>query len=145
MFYEAIAGARPFAAASPLATLNRIRNVEPASPRQLNPAVDRDLETICLRCLSKDAESRYASAAALADNLERWIRGEPILARHVGPAEQCWKWVRRRPLTDYATLEHVRSFADFAKPIQTARNVETLLVPQIQSGEVSGVNDNSWP
>lgn len=98
VFYELLTGRRPFAAQTPLATLERLRNENPRPPSALNGAIDRDLDTICLKCLSKEPAGRYESAAALADDLERWLRGEPILARPVGGLERSWKWMRRHPL-----------------------------------------------
>jgi serine/threonine-protein kinase len=70
---------------------------EPPRPRTLNPRVDRDLEAICLKCLRKDPAQRYGSAQAVAEELERWLRGESILARHANPLERLRKWARRRP------------------------------------------------
>ena len=74
-------------------------HTEPESPRKRNPAVSRDLETICLKCLEKDAAKRFADCQALADELRRWLDGEPILARPIGVIERARKWSARNPLS----------------------------------------------
>jgi tetratricopeptide (TPR) repeat protein len=80
-----------------LETLEQVKGREPEPPRRLNPRVDRDLETVCLKCLQKEPEQRYGSAAELADDLDRWLAGEPVRARRAGHWERTAKWVRRRP------------------------------------------------
>jgi serine/threonine protein kinase len=81
MFYEMLTGRRPFAGAHSMELLLRIVSEEPPPPRHLRREMPRDLETVCLKCLEKDPARRYASAAALAEDLERWLQGEPVTAR----------------------------------------------------------------
>src|SRR6516164_853780 len=97
LMYELITGRPPFLANSLQETLLRIQNNQPVSPRALNPALHRDLETICLKCLGKEPERRYGSAQALAEDLQRWLQHQPIEARPVGIPERAWLWARRQP------------------------------------------------
>jgi WD40 repeat protein/serine/threonine protein kinase len=87
----------PFQAASTVETLEQVRDDEPVSPRRLNHAVNRDLETICLKCLQKEPSRRYATVAALAADLRHWLAGEPIAARPVTRLERLWRLCRRNP------------------------------------------------
>jgi WD40 repeat protein len=97
VFYELLTGRPPFVADTLLETLRLVVDAEPASPRAINPKIDRDLATICLKCLQKRPALRYGSAEALAEDLERWLAGVPILARPSGTFERLIKWARRRP------------------------------------------------
>src|SRR5262249_42334246 len=87
----------PFVADTPLDILILVRTQEPAPPSRYRPKLARDLDTICLKCLAKDPAQRYATAAALADDLEHFLAGEPIQARPAGWWERGAKWARRRP------------------------------------------------
>jgi TolB-like protein/tRNA A-37 threonylcarbamoyl transferase component Bud32 len=97
VFYQLLTGQPPFAGGTTYETIKLLLDTEPRPPRVLNPKVDRDLSTICLKCLEKDSKRRYSSALALAEDVERWLKHEPIQARHTGLFSRGRKWVQRNP------------------------------------------------
>src|SRR5438477_2895662 len=97
VLYQLLTGQPPFAGGAPYETIKLLLDTEPRQPRLLNPKIDRDLSTICLKCLEKDPKRRYSSALALAEDLERWLRHEPIQARRTRIFARGGKWVRRNP------------------------------------------------
>ncbi len=97
ILYALLTGKAPFGGDSLADTLQAVKERPPESPRSLNASIPRDLETICLKCLAKDARRRYASAQALADDLRCWLDSRPITARRVGAAERAWLWCKRKP------------------------------------------------
>ena len=97
VLYHLLTGCPPFAGGTTYETVRLVLETDPRQPRLLNPKVDRDLSTICLKCLQKDPQRRYASALALAEDLERWLKHEPIQARRTGLFARGKKWVRRKP------------------------------------------------
>jgi serine/threonine protein kinase/Tfp pilus assembly protein PilF len=97
VLYQLLTGQPPFAAGTTYETIKLLLDTEPRPPRLLNPKVDRDLSTICLKCLEKDPKRRYSSALALAEDLEHWLKHEPIQARRTGIFARGKKWVQRNP------------------------------------------------
>jgi TolB-like protein/tRNA A-37 threonylcarbamoyl transferase component Bud32/Flp pilus assembly protein TadD len=97
VLYQLLTGHPPFAGGTTYETIKLVLDTEPRQPRLLNPKIDRDLSTICLKSLEKDPKRRYPSALALAEDLERWLKHEPIQARHAGVFTRGRKWVQRNP------------------------------------------------
>ena len=97
VLYQLLTGHPPFAGGTTYETIKLLLDTEPRQPRLWNAKIDRDLSTICLKCLEKDPKRRYSSALALAEDLERWLKHEPILARRIGIITRGGKWVRRNP------------------------------------------------
>lgn len=99
ILYSLVTGRPPFQAAHIVETLRQVIDDQPVEPRALNPEVDRDLETICLKCLSKERGQRYQRSAELVEELDRYLAGQPIVARSITRRERLWRWCRRNRLT----------------------------------------------
>src|SRR5262245_46328371 len=97
VLYQLLTGHPPFAGGTTYDTIKLLLETEPRLPHLWNPKVDRDLSTICLKCLEKDPQRRYPSALALAEDLERWLRHEPVLARRIGVVGRGKRWLQRNP------------------------------------------------
>ena len=98
ILYHMLTGRPPYQGATVLETVDQVQRLDPVPPRRFSSAIPRDLETICLKCLQKDPGRRYASAQALAEDLQRWLDGRPISARPASMAGKAWRWCRRRPV-----------------------------------------------
>src|SRR5206468_6963030 len=99
VLYQLLTAHPPFAAGTTYETIKLLLDTEPRQPRVLNRKIDRELSTICLKCLEKDPKRRYSSALALAEDLEHWLKHEPIQAKPSGFFTHTRKWVRRNPST----------------------------------------------
>lgn len=113
ILYECITGRTPFRGANVMDLIIQVVSEDPMPPSKLEPKTPRDLETICLKCLHKNIDRRYASAGELADDLARFIRGEPILGRPVPLREKAWKWIIRHPATTATVAMSLLAFAAF--------------------------------
>jgi eukaryotic-like serine/threonine-protein kinase len=126
ILYELLVGRPPFKAPTSLDTVLQVLTEEPVPPTRLQPRIPADLETICLKCLQKEQRKRYGRALDLAEDLERFQKGEPILARRTGAVERCWRWSRRNP--GLATM--IGSVAVLLLVLATGASVTALWVRQ---------------
>jgi serine/threonine protein kinase/tetratricopeptide (TPR) repeat protein len=155
VLYQLLTGHPPFAGGATYETIKLLLDTEPKQPRLLNPKIDRDLSTICLKCLEKDPKNRYSSALALAEDLERWLKHEPIRARHTGVFARGTKWVRRNPSSALLAASLVALIAAASwifwkselirQPVTTGIAVlpfENLSEPKEDSAFADGVQDD---
>ncbi|MGE3240447.1 MAG: serine/threonine-protein kinase [Pirellulales bacterium] len=136
MLYRLLAGKTPFEGASTVESLQLVIHGVPVPIRRLRPSCPRDLETICLKCLEKSPAARYASAGALADDLRRFLRGEPITARAATPLEQLTSWARRNPLPTTMAIGAVIMLAVLAGAMAWTTYRNYRLIESIQHREM---------
>ena len=142
VLYYMLTQRAPFAADSLAALLDLVVHQDPVSPRALNPSIPRDLETICLKCLEKDQARRYSSAKTLSEDLDHFIRAEPVIARPTSAAHRAWRWcARNRTISGsiaaiafvlvagvlVSTRQALRAKAEAAKSKQTAQFLQDML------------------
>ncbi len=156
MLYHLLAGRPPFVAETPLQVMRRVVEEEPANPGKFMEHRDYDLETICLKCLEKDPKRRYGSAEALADELERWLRHEPVLARPTATPERVVKWARRKPalaalagvsvLAMLALVAGLTRYADTLRThaAETQERFRLTLIEQARAQRLLGNRPDAW-
>ncbi|MDB5391785.1 MAG: repeat-containing protein [Planctomycetaceae bacterium] len=150
ILYCLLTGRPPFQAANPVDTLLQVLEAEPVAPRQLNPRLPRDLETICLKCLRKEPEKRYRSAAEFAEDLRRFVNHAPIVARPVGAVERTLKWARRRPALAALIVVGLTGFGGVTWQLQVANRewtrAERLLDESQTQLYINGIElaDREW-
>jgi WD40 repeat protein len=143
VLYATLTGRAPLGGDSVADTIQRVRERAPEPPSRINRRVSRDPEVVCLKCLEKEPHRRYASAEALAEDLERWLAGLPIAARPVSPAERLWRWSQRNPALASAACVIVASLLavtglSAAIAVREARAVERIGLAKRKTDEALG-------
>ena len=155
VLYQLLTGHPPFAGGTTYETIKLLLDTEPRQPQALNPRIDRDLSTICLKCLEKNPRRRYFSASALSEDLERWLKHEPIQARHTGAFTRGKKWVQRNPTSALLAASLVAlagaagwiiSKSEFVRPPRTTGIAvlpfENLSEDKENTGFADGIQDD---
>src|SRR5215831_17327215 len=146
VLYQLLTGQPPFAGGTTYETIRLLRDTEPRQPRLLNPKVDRDLSTICFKCLEKDPQRRYSSALALAEDLEHWSKHEPIQAKPSGVFTHTRKWVRRNPSTTVLVTLLITVLAGVS--ISVWKHKPAVIIPKsiavLPFENLSGNPDNAY-
>jgi WD40 repeat protein len=146
ILYEMLTGRPPFLADTPLETLRMVVTAEAVSPAYLQPRVPRDLETICMKCLQKEVTKRYASALSLADDLRRFLKGEPVRARPVSRVERLWRWSKRNPVVASLTAAVFVLFATVAgvASVGYVREAEQRSAAEASEGRANEQAQRAW-
>jgi tRNA A-37 threonylcarbamoyl transferase component Bud32 len=142
ILYEMLTARPPFKGDSVAVTLQQVLTREPERPRATDPAIPRDLETICLKCLEKEPARRYPTAEALAADLRAYLEDRPIAARPVGRAERAWKWVRRNPGVSAAVGAAVVALVA-GSAVAVAFGIEARSEADRANGEAARANDEA--
>jgi tRNA A-37 threonylcarbamoyl transferase component Bud32 len=149
ILYEMLAGRPPFLGANPLEILDQIRGTDPMPPSRLQPRIPAELEVICLKCLAKEPARRYTTAADLADDLGRYLRGEPVKARRTPAWQRAARWARREPvlaglatLTVCAVLALLGVWADFTYQLRAA--AAQLQEERDEATRLKGLAEEGW-
>jgi WD40 repeat protein/predicted Ser/Thr protein kinase len=138
LLYEMLTGRAPFGGETTLETLRNVTDTDAPRPASINARIDRDLETICLKCLEKDPARRYGTAEALADDLQHWLRSEPIEARPASMASYVAKWMRRRPAVSGLLVALLMvTLAGIAGIVIEWRSAKTLAVREMHARETA--------